>query len=133
MGGEVDSDPPTRPSPFILVKGVLHVMLPYQFWGEDLIMGLPGVVRTGVTLPLDQVLKLAPSAMMTMVLDGLNFVLFFSINYFGWRLCKVDPVFLCLAIRSQQASVEHVVDGPGQRKLELISYCEIRLLIAKGP
>jgi hypothetical protein len=42
-----------RPSPFILVKGVLYMMLSYQFWGKDLIMGFPGVVRIGVTLPLE--------------------------------------------------------------------------------
>jgi hypothetical protein len=35
------------------MKGVLHVMLPYQFWGEDLILGFPGVVRIRIALPLD--------------------------------------------------------------------------------
>jgi hypothetical protein len=39
----------------------------YQVWGEDLITGLPGVIRIWIALPLDQVLELAPSAMMTMV------------------------------------------------------------------
>jgi hypothetical protein len=63
----VDSDPPTRPSPFILVKGVLHVMLLYQIWGEDLIKGLPGVIRIWIALPFDQILEFALLAMITMV------------------------------------------------------------------
>jgi hypothetical protein len=42
-------------------------MLFYQVWGEDLIMGFPGVVCIGIALPFDQVLEFAPSAMMTVV------------------------------------------------------------------
>ena len=42
-------------------------MLLYQVWSEDLIMGLPGVVRIRVAFPLDQILEFTPSAMMTMV------------------------------------------------------------------
>ena len=42
-------------------------MLPYQIWGKDLIMGLPGVVRIRVALPFDQIVEFAPSAMMMMV------------------------------------------------------------------
>jgi hypothetical protein len=46
---------------------MLHVMSLYQVWGEDLVVGLPGVIRVWIALPLDQVLEFAPSAMMTMV------------------------------------------------------------------
>jgi hypothetical protein len=46
---------------------MLHVMPLYQVWGEDLVAGLPGVIRIRVALPLYQILELAPSAMMTMV------------------------------------------------------------------
>jgi hypothetical protein len=49
------------------VKRVLHVVLPYQVWSEDLIMGLPGVVRIRIALPFDQILEFTPSAIMTMV------------------------------------------------------------------
>ena len=43
------------------------MMFLYQPRSEDLVMGLPGVIRIWIALPFDQVLELAPSAMMTMV------------------------------------------------------------------
>ena len=100
-----DGDPPTRLSPFIFVKGVLHVMLPDQFWGEHLIEGFPGVVRLWVIFPFDQVLEFAPSAMEAMVLNGLNFIFFFSIYYLRGRLRKVDPMFFCFTIRDRKSVV----------------------------
>jgi len=42
-------------------------MFLYQIWGEDLIKGLPGVIRIWIALPFDQVLEFALSAMITMV------------------------------------------------------------------
>ena len=115
-----DGDPPTRPSPFILVKGVPHVMLLDQVWSEHLIKGFPGVICLGVSFPLSQVLQLAPLAMEVMVSDGLDLILLFSIHYLRGRFHKVGPMLFCFAIRCQQASVEDVMDGPGRGKLELI-------------
>ena len=103
------------------MKGVLHVMPPYQFWGKDLVMGFPSVVRFRISLPLDKVLKFAPSAMTPVVLNGLDLIFLFAVDYFWWRFHKVDPVFFCFAIRSQQAGMEYIMDGPGGGKLELIS------------
>ena len=96
-------------------------MLPDQFWGEHLIEGFPGVVRLWVIFPFDQVLEFAPSAMEAMVLNGLNFIFFFSIYYLRGRFHKVDPMFFRFAIRRQQAGMKDVMDSPGRGKLELIS------------
>jgi hypothetical protein len=59
--------------------------------------------------------------MMTMVLDGLDLELFFTVDYLWWGFRKVDPMLLGFTIRSQQTGVEYVMDSPGRRKLELIS------------
>ena len=100
---------------------MLHMMLLNQLGGKHLIKGFSGVVRFRITLPLDQVLELTPSAMEAMVSDGLDFVLLFSVYYLRGRFRKVDPVFLRFTIRRQQAGMEDVVDGPSRGKLELIS------------
>ena len=97
-------------------------MLFNQLWGEYLTREFPGVVRVWVALPFDQILEFTPSAMEAMVSNGLDFILLLPIHYLGGRLCKVDPMFLCFAIRRQQTGMEDVMDGPGWRKLELISY-----------
>ena len=98
------------------------MMLFNQLWGEHLIREFPGVVRFWVPLPLDQVLELAPSAVEAMVSNGLDFILLISIHYHRGRFRKIDPMFLRFAIRRQQASMEDVMNGPGWRKLELISH-----------
>jgi hypothetical protein len=90
------------------------VMPPYQFWGEHLVLGFPSVIGLGVALPFDQVLQLAPSSVITVVSNGLDFVFLLVVDYFGGGFCKVGPVFFRLAIRSQQACVEDVMDGPGR-------------------
>ena len=97
------------------------MMLSYQFWGEDLVMGFPGVVRIWIALPLDQVLEFTSSAMMTMVSNGLDLVLLFAVDYFGWGFRKVDPVFFCFMIRGQEACMKDVMNGPAGWQLELIS------------
>ena len=81
------------------MKGVFHMMLFDQLWGEHLIEEFPGVVRFWVALPFDQVLELAPSAMEAMVSNGLDFIFLFSVHYLRGRFRKVDPVFFCFAIR----------------------------------
>ena len=127
-----DGDPPTRSSPFILTKGVFYVMLFDQLRGEHLIRELPGVVRFWVPLPLNQVLEFAPSAMEAMVSNGLDFILLLSIHYLRGRFRKIDPMFLCFAIRCQQTSMEDVMNGPGWRKLELISHWRNPLIDNEG-
>ena len=114
------------------MKGVFHVMPFDQLWSEHLIGGFPGVVRFWVPLPLDQVLEFAPLAMEAMVSNGLDFILFFSIHYLRGRFRKIDPLFLRFAIRCQQASMEDVMDSPGQRKLELISHWRNSLIDNEG-
>ena len=96
-----------------------------QLQGEHLIGEFPGVVRFRIPLPLDQVLEFAPSAVEAMVSNGLDFILLFSIYYLRGRFRKVDPMFLCLTIRRQQASMEDVMDGPGRRELEQIGRAHV--------
>ena len=114
------------------MKGVSHVVLLDQLWGEHLIGELPGVVRFWIPLPLDQILEFAPLAVEAMVSNGLDFVLLFSIHYLRGRFRKVDAVFFCFAIRCQQASMEDVMDGPGRRELELISHWRNLLVDNEG-
>ena len=114
------------------MKGVFHVMPLDQLRGEHLIGEFPGVVRLGISLPLDQVLEFAPSAVEAMVSNGLDFVLLFSIHYLRGRFRKIDPMFLRFAIRCQQTSMEDVMNGPGWRKLELISHRRNSLIDNEG-
>ena len=98
------------------------MMLPDQVWSEHLIGEFPGIVRFWVPLPFDQILEFVPSTMEAMVSNGLDFILLFSIHNLRRGFHKVDPMFLCFAIRRQQTGVEDVMDGPGRGKLELISH-----------
>ena len=108
-------------------------MMPFdQLWGEHLIGEFPGVVRFWVSLPLNQVLEFAPSAMEAMVSNGLDFILLLSIYYLGGRFRKIDPMFLCFAIRCQQARMEDVMNGPGWRELELVSHWRNSLVDNEG-
>jgi hypothetical protein len=45
--------------------------------------------------------------------DGLDFVLVFSLDQFGGWFDVVGAVLWGLAIRREEAGVEHVVDLPG--------------------
>ena len=92
-----------------------------QFWGKDLFRWLPRIVRVGVSLPLDQVLKSPASPVITVIRDGLHFELLFSINKVrGWPRV-IGPVLIGFLIRSQQTCVKYVMDGPGRRESESIS------------
>ena len=70
--------------------------------------------------------------MEAMVSNGLDFILLFSIHYLRGRFRKIDPMLLCFAIRSQETSMEDVMDGPGWRKLELISHWRNSLVDNEG-
>jgi hypothetical protein len=45
--------------------------------------------------------------------DGLDFVLVFTLDQFGRWLDVIGTVLWGLAIRGEEAGVEHVVDFPG--------------------
>jgi hypothetical protein len=54
--------------------------------------------------------------------DGLDFKLFFSINDVRWWAWIVISILLSFMVRSQQASVEDVMDSPGRGQCELIRH-----------
>jgi len=59
----------------------------------------PGVIALRVPLPLNKVLQLFSSPIMSVALDGLNFVLFFVINKVRWGPQVVFSIFFCFNIR----------------------------------
>ena len=75
----------------------------------------PGVVGRGISLPLDEVLKISPSSEITMIDDGLDLVLLFSINDVWGRTWEVVSVLTSFPERRQEPGVEDVMNGPGRR------------------
>ena len=83
-GGGADVDPPTRGLPFILQR-VCLVILTDQSFGEHIAVVLPSIVSFGVSFPLDQVLESSPSSKSSMISNGLDFILLFSVDdVWGW-------------------------------------------------
>jgi hypothetical protein len=54
---------------------------------------------------------------MSVINDGLDFVLLGVFDKVGGWPHVVGPVFYCFAIRGQEGCVEDVMDGPGCREL----------------
>ena len=80
----------------------------------------PGVVRIGISFPLDKILELSFTSKVTVINDGLDFVFFGVFDKVrGWPRV-VGPVFGGFAIRGQEGCMEDVMDGPGYRELQLI-------------
>ena len=82
----------------------------------------PRVVRIGVSLPFDEVLKLPVLPVMTVIHDGLHFELLFSIDEIRRWPRVVGPMLIGFLIRGQQTCVKYVMDGPGRGKGKSISY-----------
>jgi hypothetical protein len=80
----------------------------------------PRVVCIGVAFPLDKILKLSFTSEMTVINDGLDFVLFGVFDKVRWWPRVVSPVLRGLAIRGQEGRMEDVMDGPGGGELQLI-------------
>ena len=85
-----------------------------QLWCEDLVSWFPCVVRRGITLPLDQVLKSPFLTEMSVIYDFFDFEFLKVVHEVRGRSCEVVPVLWSFAIRSQQGGVEHVMNGPGR-------------------
>ena len=109
-----DRDSALRSSPFIL-EGVAPVIFLDQLWGEYISLVFPGVVSRGISFPLDEVLKVSPLSEITMIDDGLDFVLLFSINDVWGRTWKIVSILTSLSERRQESGVEDVMNGPGRR------------------
>ena len=56
------------------------------------------------------------------IIDGFDFIFFFSIHdVWGWPR-EVDTILGCFAIRSQQTSMKDVMNGPARGKIQPISH-----------
>ena len=88
-----DRDSTLGSSPFIL-EGMALVIFLNQSWSEYISLVFPGVVSRGISLPLDEVLKVSPLSKIAMVDNGLDFVFFLSINDVWGRTREVVPVLV---------------------------------------
>ena len=109
-----DRDLTSRSFPFIL-EGVTLMVFLDQLRGEYISLVFPGVVSCGISLPFDEVLKVSPLPKMTMINDGLDFILLLSINDVWGRTWEIIPILISLPERRQEPGVEDVMDGPGWR------------------
>jgi hypothetical protein len=82
----------------------------------------PRVVCIGIPFPLDKILKLSFTSEVTVINDGLDFVLFDVFDKVRWWPRVVGSVFYGFAIRGQEGCMEYVMNGPGCGKLQLICY-----------
>jgi hypothetical protein len=73
----------------------------------------PCVVRVWVSLPFEEILQILPLPVETVINDGLHFILVFTLDQFGGWFDVVGAVLRGLAVRGEEAGVEHVVDLPG--------------------
>ena len=65
-------------------------------------------------------MELSFTSEVTVINDGLDFVFFGVFDKVRRWPCVVVPVLYGFAIRGQEGCVEHVMNGPGCRKLQLI-------------
>jgi len=79
-----------------MLQRVTPMVLPEYPWGLYVFNGFPGVIAFGIPLPLDQVLELPSPAVMAMVSNRLNFVLFPIIDKVRWGSREVLPVLIRL-------------------------------------
>ena len=108
-----DRDLTSGSLPFILERMALVILL-NQLRGEHISLVFPGVVSRGIPLPLDEVLKVSPLPEITMINDGLDFVLFLSINDVWGRTWKVVSILTSFPERRQESGMKDVMDGPGR-------------------
>ena len=80
--------------------------------GEHITVVFPGVVSFGVPSPFDQILEDSPSPEMAMISDGLDFVLFFSVNDVWGRPREVGSVLFRFLVWRQKAGVENIMYSP---------------------
>jgi hypothetical protein len=96
-----------------LLERASVVVLFNQCGGVYLGCRFPCVVCIWVSLPFEEVLQGLPLPIETVINDGLDFVLVFTLDQFGGWSDVVGAVLRSLAIRGEETGVEHVVDLPG--------------------
>ena len=76
-------------------------------------MMFPGIVCRGISLPLDEILKVSSFPEISVIDDGLDLIFFLSINDVWGRTWEIVSVLSGLSERRQKAGVEDVMNGPG--------------------
>ena len=94
----------------------------YQFFRMNVFPWLPGVVTRGISLPLDKVIRLAPSSHLFHVNDLLHFVFLFSVHQVRWWSGEVWSMQFRFLVWSDQICVKHVMNLPVFRDLHSV-YC----------
>ncbi len=82
----------------------------YQLWCLYIVDWFPGVITLQIPFPLDQVLEFVP--VMLMGSNGLNFVLFFTLNHIRWWSHEVSAMFFGLDVRCKKGGMENGVNVP---------------------
>ena len=109
-----DRDSSSGSLPFIL-EGVTFMVFPNQLRSEHVSLVFPGVVSGGVPLPFDKVLEISPFPKVTVVDDGLDLILLFSINDVWGGTWEIIPILTSFLKRGQEPGMKDVMDGPGRR------------------
>ena len=78
-----------------------------------LVCWFPCVVRVWVSLPFEEILQGFLSPVETVINNGLDLVLVFTLDQFGGWFDVIGAVLWSLLIRCEEAGVKHVVDPPG--------------------
>src|SRR5712672_671811 len=104
------------------VQGMTLVIPFYQVVGVYILFWFPHVVRRWIAFPFDQVLKVTPTSVMSVIEDGLNFVFLRAFDQVWWWLLEIGTMSSCLFIWQQEGCVKNVMDPPRQGECELIGY-----------
>ena len=80
----------------------------------------PRVISIRVALPLDKILKLSFTSKVTVINDGLDFILLGVFDKVRRWPRVVGPMFCSFTIRGQKGRVKYVMGGPGCGELQLI-------------
>jgi hypothetical protein len=73
----------------------------------------PRVVCVWISLPFEEVLQGFCSPVETVINNGLDLILVFTLDQFGGWLDVIGSVLWSFVIWREEAGVEHVVDLPG--------------------
>jgi hypothetical protein len=97
--------------PYMLQRATLVILSEY-LRGLDVVDRFPSVIALRVPFPLDQILELPPPAVMTVVSNRLDFVLFLIIDKVRRGSREVLPILLRFLEGHEERGVEDGVDGP---------------------
>ena len=119
-----DGDFAFLPPSFILFRGRQWILLMVgldQCGCVYMVSCFPCVVCIGVSFPLDKILELSFTSEVTVIDDGFDLIFFGVFDKIRRRPRVVGPVFYSFTIRGQEGRMKDVMDGPGCRKLQLVS------------